>query len=104
MSDDRHAYEPKRGDRVRARRYEQPTLIPGDPRRVLTGEWTGTVNAHHGMLTDDGPARSTYLSFGYVFLGGRPEDGTAAYAVTEVEPERVPERQSREAPKRGRTR
>jgi len=90
-------YEPKEGDRVHARRYRQPTLSSGDPHRVLVGEWTGTANAHNGMLTDDGPTRSSYLSFDYVFLGGRPEHGTAAYAVTEVEPERG-------RPKRGRSR
>jgi hypothetical protein len=91
-------YEPKEGERVRARRYEQPTLRHGDPDRRLIGDWTGIANAHNGMLTDDGPARSTYLSFDYVFLGGRPQDGTARYAVTDVEPARIQPR------KRGRSR
>jgi hypothetical protein len=71
----------QKGDRVIARRYEQPTLTSGDPRRVLLAEWTGTVNEFGGMLTDDG----SYVSFGYVFLGGSPQLGTCAYAVTEVE-------------------
>ena len=94
-------YEPQDGDRVHARRYRQPTLKAGDPGRVLIGEWRRTVNAHNGMLTDGGRERSTYLGFGYVFLGGRPEHGTAAYAVTEVEPQRAPDPPKRQ---RGRTR
>jgi hypothetical protein len=73
-------YVPRAGDRVRARRYEQPTLKPGDPARVLMAEWTGTANAHNGMVADSG----SYVSFDYVFLGASRRDGSL-YAVTEVE-------------------
>jgi hypothetical protein len=37
------AYEPRPGDRVTVRRYQQPTLTPGDPERKLTFQFTGTV-------------------------------------------------------------
>lgn len=81
------AYVPREGDRVRARRYVQPTLSPGEPDRVFKQEWTGTVLPQgDGMLTDDG----SYLCFDYVFLGRNPSGGINGYAVTEVEPLPLP--------------
>jgi hypothetical protein len=77
-----NGYQPQQGDRVRARRYEQPTLNGSDPSRELQHEWTGTADGVRGMITDEGE----YIDFGYVFLGGNPSLGTCAYAVTEVEP------------------
>ncbi len=79
-------YEPCEGDRVRARRYEQPTPSRGDPDRKLIHEWTGTAAGPHGMRVDGGGEHGgEYLDFRYVFLGGSPEDGTCAYLVTDVE-------------------
>lgn len=75
-------YIPRAGDRVRVRRYEQPRLRSGDPDRVLTHEWTGTVDRHDGVVTDGGDL----VSFAYTFVSDGPVPGTRAYFVTEVEP------------------
>lgn len=69
------------GQRVHARRYAQTGLRHDAPGRELTGEWTGTADGKRGMRID---GSGEYLDFGYVFLGGDPQDGTCMYLVTEA--------------------
>jgi hypothetical protein len=75
------AYVPREGDRVRARRYVQPTLTSGDPAREFQFECFGTAVGGTRMRTASGD----YLDFGYVHCPGGWHDGTSAYLVTEVE-------------------
>ena len=96
--DEAGAYVPRPGERVAVRRYQQPTLTPGDPERKLTFQVAGTltdVKARGGeyllsfgnpdlvvQYDDDGhrePAMFDVVFTGYTFL--KP-----GYLVTEVVP------------------
>lgn len=75
------------GQRVRARRFITPHLHAATTQdREPDGEWTGIADGEQGMFV--GPAQEfagEYLDFGWVFLGGDPDQGTARYLITEVE-------------------
>lgn len=75
------------GQRVMARRYVTPWLhVAHTTDREPAGEWTGTADGEDGMIIDPGQEYGgEYLDFGWVFLGGDPNDGTARYCITEVE-------------------
>ena len=96
---------PSKGQRVRIRRYIQPSLTPGDIARELSSDVTATATKvwPQGNVIDLDPATAVvhYVNnegrrddpFGlawrvgldFVFLGGKPQDGTCMYLVTEVE-------------------
>ena len=93
-------YRPQPGDQVRVRRFEQPSLEPGDPDRKLVMELTGTVTSAHrnnvmeldpaSVVVRDGddgpPGVSALVNLGYTFLGQGTRDarGRCWYLVTEV--------------------
>jgi hypothetical protein len=98
-------YIPDVGQRVRIRRYIQPSLTPGDIARQMNSDVEGTVSAvgARGRTIDMDPASAVVhyvadgkdreapygtmwrVGLGYVFLGGKPQEGTCMYLVTEVE-------------------
>jgi hypothetical protein len=107
----RAGYVPAFGDRVRVRRYEQPSLRPGDPDRKLLIELTGTITYASRVTIDLDPATVVItvnetghddplgamwrVGLRYVFLGSTGQtvpratadaDGRNWYLVTEVTP------------------
>jgi hypothetical protein len=75
------------GQPVHACRYITPWLhVANTADREPAGEWTGVAHGENGMIIDPGQEHGgEYLDFGWVFLGGDPNDGTARYLITEVE-------------------
>jgi hypothetical protein len=96
---------PGAGLRVRIRRYIQPSLTPGDIARQMNSDVEATIASvgARGRTIDVDPASALVhyvadgkdreapygtmwrVGLGYVFLGGKPQEGTCMYLVTEVE-------------------
>jgi hypothetical protein len=81
--------KPAPGDSVTVRRWVQPSLEPGDPRRELAVEYSGVIGDMADGLILMGEAGGGFFCPDYVFLGGDPQAGTCAYLVTEIIPEAV---------------
>lgn len=72
-------YTPKRGDRVLIQCFIQPSLRPGDPRRIMTGEYAGVITSirkppphmhstHPQITLDTWP--DFFVPSAYTFCGG----------------------------------
>jgi len=73
-------FEAESGLLVRARRFVTPWLhVANTHDRQPDGEWAGITDGDTGMqiLGDQDEFSGQYLDFGYVFLGGDPNGGTA---------------------------